>query len=71
MSKNGLVESREELANWIECNVLGDLQTLFQGINCYDAAAPDHKTPTEEVVGGGNFLLAAGCCMAIEYFGHN
>lgn len=58
------LESRQAIVDWIEHCVLGDLRTLLLGI---DAFWQERATPRP--IGGGNFLLAAGCCMALEYFG--
>lgn len=53
------------LVNWITRCVLGDLRTLWAGITVYhDDEARRHA----EWLGGGNYLLGAGCCMALEYF---
>src|SRR5690349_2854817 len=54
--------SREWLADWIDLCVLGDLRTLRAGAFQY------LRDGTGEArLGGGNFLLVAGCCMALEY----
>jgi hypothetical protein len=53
--------SSEELAQWIDNCVLGDLRTMKLGI---DAQMSRRGPP----LGGGNFLLLAGCLMALEYF---
>lgn len=58
------MESRQEVVDWIEGAVLGDLRTLLVGIR--------ERERTEGVqrprpLGGGNFLLTAGCVMALEY----
>lgn len=53
------------LVEWLDGAVLGDLRTLVQGIQS-STRIENHTTVR---LGGGNFLLAAGCCMAIEYFG--
>ena len=60
----GSMESRQAIVDWIEHCVLGDLRTLRLGINRF---LEDPSTPRP--IGGCNFLLAAGCCMALEYFG--
>jgi hypothetical protein len=61
--------SREEVASWINDCVLGDPRTLLLGIDGYFQNLP--STPG---LGGGNFLLGAGCCMALEFlaqvYGH-
>lgn len=58
------LESRQAIVDWIEHCVLGDLRTLLVGIDAF-LQERGHPRP----LGGGNFLLAAGCCMALEYFG--
>jgi len=60
----GPMKSRQAIVEWIEHCVLGDLRTLLLGIDTFLAG---RNTPRP--LGGGNFLLAAGCCMALEYFG--
>jgi len=55
---------RSHLADWLNYAVLGDLRTLVHGIEVRQT-----MTPIIPNLGGGNFLLAAGCCMALEYFG--
>jgi hypothetical protein len=60
LTKSAL-KSRTELANWIDRCVLGDLTTLLDGIRLAERRRLRRKT------GGGNFLLAAGCCMSLEY----
>jgi hypothetical protein len=62
------IKTRQELVDWIEHCVLGDLRTLRQGI-AYYYNKEDHKAPDGRALGGGNFLLVAGCCMALDYFG--
>lgn len=58
------MESRQEIIKWIDDCILGDLRTLRLGIDRF------HEKPvTPRPLGGCNFLLAAGCCMALEYFG--
>lgn len=58
------MESRQEIVQWIDNCILGDLRTLRLGIDAF------HGQPvTPRPLGGCNFLLAAGCCMALEYFG--
>lgn len=56
--------SRSKLANWIDRCVLGDLTTLHDGIRLAERRRLKRKR------GGGNYLLAAGCCMALEYMAH-
>ncbi len=58
------MESRQAIADWIEHCVLGDVRTLLLGIDTFFKGRE-----TTRPLGGGNFLLAAGCCMALEYFG--
>jgi hypothetical protein len=55
---------RTHLADWLQYAVLGDLRTLVYGIEARTASSSPPRN-----LGGGNFLLAAGCCMALEYFG--
>ena len=55
--------AREEVVEWIDKCVLGDLRTMMLGIAERKGAA------NSSYLGGGNFFLAAGCCMALEYFG--
>ena len=59
------MESREKIAEWIDCCVLGDLRTVILGIE--ERRKRDETQPP--ALGGCNFLLAACCCMALEYFG--
>lgn len=56
--------SRQAIVEWIENCVLGDLRTLLLGIERFLQGPPVLRP-----IGGCNFLLAAGCCMALEYFG--
>ena len=64
----GHFESSREVADWIDNCVLGDLRTLKEGI--VERERVLSAEPSRDVrLGGGNFLLAAGCCMAIEYLG--
>jgi hypothetical protein len=60
-----LFTSRQHLVAWIDGCVLGDLRTLLKGIDLREAGDEASK----QHYGGGNFLLAGGCCMALEYFG--
>ncbi len=60
----GPMKSRQAIVDWIEHCVLGDLRTMLVGI---DAFLEGRDSPRP--LGGGNFLLAAGCCMALEYLG--
>jgi hypothetical protein len=62
------IRTREDLVNWIDSCVLGDLRTLRLGIDGY-FATPDRRAPDGRGLGGGNFLLVAGCCLALDYFG--
>jgi hypothetical protein len=59
--KTSALKSRKQLAIWIDRCVLGDLTTLLDGIRLAERNRLRRKR------GGGNFLLAAGCCMALEY----
>ncbi len=61
-------ESREKVAEWIDACVLGDLRTLKLGIDKKPKPRDQHSS-SEKPLGGGNFLLVAGCCMTLEYFG--
>lgn len=63
------LNSVQDVADWIDACVLGDLRTLVHGIDAY-YASPDHRTADGRPTGAGNFLLVAGCCSAIEYLGH-
>lgn len=58
-------KDKEHLVSWIRNCVLGDLRTLRVGIQQYHA---DPDRSGMEGMGGGNFLLASGCCLALEYF---
>lgn len=55
------LKSAEELVSWIRNCVLGDLRTLRLGID-------ERIKQPQPSLGGGNFLLFAGCLMALEYF---
>jgi hypothetical protein len=59
------MKDRDALVSWIWNCVLGDLRTLRAGINVYLA---DEGRAAESGLAGANFLLAAGCCLALEYF---
>ena len=60
--------SREEVVEWIDKCVLGDLRTVRLGIE--EREKRDKRGGAKSsALGGGNFLLAACCCMAPEYFG--
>jgi hypothetical protein len=54
----------EDLISWIQNAVFGDLRTLRVGIEVY---LQDEERRATERLGGGNFFLAAGCFMALEY----
>ena len=57
----GNLKSREFLIQWIDGCVFGDLRTLALGMRQVN------KKKDTEKYGGGNFLLAAGCFLALEY----
>jgi hypothetical protein len=59
--------ARQKVVDWIMRCVLGDLRTLDKGISVVEAAGNEQGLPAG--MGGGNFLLAVGCLIAIEYFG--
>ena len=61
----GKMKSRKKVVKWIEKCVLGDLRTVVLGIQERERRGKT-RSPT---LGSGDFLLAAGCCMALEYFG--
>jgi hypothetical protein len=61
-----LLQSPEDVVEWIDACVLGDLRTLVHGIDAY-YASPDHVTADGRPTGAANFLLVAGCCSAIDY----
>jgi len=63
------IASRTDLVSWIECCVLGDLRTLLAGTDAYYSSA-SHADANGRPLGAANFLLVAGCCSAIEYFGY-
>jgi hypothetical protein len=54
---------------WLQRCVLADLRTLCVGMEAY-IADPSQTSRSGQPLGGGNFLLVAGCCAAIEYCGH-
>jgi hypothetical protein len=62
------IQSRTDLATWIEFCVLGDLRTLLAGVDTY-YASPSHLSIDGRPLGSANFLLVAGCCSALDYFG--
>jgi len=61
----GPIQSREDLLRWIDGSVLGDLRTLRLGVAMQRKA--DGRQADGRVLGGANYLLVAGCCMALEY----
>lgn len=63
------ISSREDLVRWIDSCVLGDLRTLRLGIDGYYASS-NLRASDGRPLGGGNFLLVAGCCLALDYFGY-
>src|SRR5262245_19022328 len=63
------IQSAAALRSWLDSCVLGDLRTLVQGIDAY-YASDEHVDGDGRPIGGGNFLLVAGCCSAIDYFGY-
>ena len=64
-----VVEPGYAALGWLQQNVLADLRTLCVGIDIH-MASPDANAPPGQPLGGGNFLLVAGCCSVIEYCGH-
>jgi hypothetical protein len=56
------MESRDAIASWIDGCLFGDLRTLLVGIATFQGGLQ-----TARPLGGCNFLLAAGCFMALEY----
>ena len=64
---NPPIQSRTDLATWIESCVLGDLRTLLAGVDTYHAS-PSHLSIDGRPLGSANFLLVAGCCSALDYF---
>ena len=62
------MESRQKIVDWIDDCVLGDLRTMVLGMK--ERKEKNTKGEAESsALGGGNFFLAAGCCIALEYFG--
>jgi hypothetical protein len=62
------IESRQKIVDWIDGCVLGDLRTMVVGME--ERKEKNTKGEAESpALGGGNFFLSAGCCMALEYFG--
>jgi hypothetical protein len=57
----GKLSSREFLVEWIGKCVFGDLRTLELGMRQVK------KKNNPRKFGGGNFLLASGCFLALEY----
>jgi hypothetical protein len=63
------LQSPEDVVEWIDACVLGDLRTLICGIDAY-YASPKDLTADGRPTGSANFLLVAGCCSAIDYLAH-
>ena len=61
------IQSRTDLATWIESCVLGDLRTLLLGVDTYYASS-SHVSIEGRPLGSANFLLVAGCCSTVDYF---
>ena len=61
----GRMPSRQAIVDWIEGAILGDLRTLIIGIQEREKLV--QGTSLVRLLGGCNFLLASGCCMALEY----
>lgn len=61
----GPIETRDKVISWITDCVLGDLRTLRAGI---EARNRHDGQVVVDRLSGANYLLAAGCCMALEYF---
>jgi len=59
--------SRQRVVSWILDCLLGNLRTLTTGMAIRANRAQGNTESSS--LGGGNFLLAAGCCMVIEYLG--
>jgi hypothetical protein len=59
------LQSPEDVVEWIEACVLGEIRTVIRGIDAY-YASPDHLTADGRPTGSANFLLVAGCCSAID-----
>ena len=57
----GNLKSKIFLVQWIDRCVFGDLNTLALGIRNVE------KIKDKRKYGGGNFLLASGCFLALEY----
>lgn len=64
-----MIRSSADLRSWLDCCVLGDLRTLVAGIDAY-YGTEEHVDAEGRPIGAANFLLVAGCCSAIEYFGY-
>jgi hypothetical protein len=62
-------KSREEIAEWIDGCVFGDLRTLTLGVDqFFELKEGERNHPaTGRPLGGCNFLLTAACFMALEY----
>jgi hypothetical protein len=58
-------DDREKLIAWMRDAVLGDLRTLERGILTY---LGNPAAPSNNGFAGGNYLLASGCFLALEYF---
>lgn len=63
------ITSRADLVTWIDSCVLGDLRTLLLGVDAYYAVEL-RQAGNGRPLGAANFLLVAGCCAAIDYFGY-
>ena len=63
------IKTAASLRSWLNSCVLGDLRTLVRGIDAY-YASDEHLDSEGRPIGGGNFLLVAGCCSAIDYFAY-
>lgn len=59
----------QDVVDWIDACVLGDLRTLVHGIDAYYASL-NHRSADGRPMGSANFLLVAGCCSAIDYLAH-
>lgn len=61
------IQSRTDLATWLEACVLGDLRTLLAGVDTYYASL-SLLSIDGRPLGSANFLLVEGCCSALDYF---
>ena len=61
------IQSRADLAAWIDSCVLGDLRTLLVGVDA-DYASHSPVSAEGRPLGAANFLPVAGCCSALDYF---